>query len=439
MHKHNFAAYKTSTFSIDISNLEFDKAFYAKKDIPAFMHEYCHYIQDLTTISSILGFSLWLRDVVALTQIFCDGANKDIQIPLSRDQHGETINKFRKFYNIYCGNADDVFEIDFSTTSFIKRHLTNQNISLDGEDHIIGVNELEIENRSKKLYFGLIVLQEIQAYYAQQLAEKKLPDTEFTVKSEQLPSYPYKFGYFLFDEFDIEIDLETKFILIDLCLDTIQSPSVFLEVLDKLKGKKVTYFGNSKLDIVEIVEECRKLCSHSKEFALENIIPDLEKWSNGPGRKHLSQSIGWYLKEIRNVYKIKAHSKTFFSMAFILPWQDFARFYSIYAPPILMNDNIQNRSVSTTSTELDNIYKNNFDNATTIWAHRVLYDLLCSENLNQINNRCKCPLYENCTIRLELDVSYICKSAPWEIVKGKKMLYVNMEWLLILSDYGRMI
>ncbi len=68
MNTHQFASYKSGAFSIDVSNFEFEDEFVAKPDIPAFVHEYCHYIQDITTISSIFGFSLWMKliDTISL-------------------------------------------------------------------------------------------------------------------------------------------------------------------------------------------------------------------------------------------------------------------------------------------------------------------------------------------------------------------------------------
>ena len=423
MEQHNFAAYKAGTFSTDISNLTLADRFFEQKDIPAFVHEYCHYIQDITTISSIFGFSLWLRDVVALTKVFSDGEGKTISIPLDRDEYGETINKYRKYYNLYCGNPNHVFAIDYTKSVFVKRHMTVEEVPLDGKIQKLAVNEIEISHHTNKLFFGLIVLQEIQAFYAQQLAEKKLPSVELSVSADKLPSYPYKFGDFLFQQHNIDIDLETKFLLLDLCLDTVQATSVFLEVLEELKDKKVSYWGDDKTDLIAVVESCSKKCSYSTEIALENILPDLEMWSNGPGRKYLSEAIGWYLTQIKTVYGLKEiTSPTFFSMSFVMHWKDFALFFQCFPSPAYLNNGVLCRTVSTNSDDEDKEFIKNFEAATTIWSHRVLYDLLCSENHEQLNDRCSCPLYDNCHVRPQIGDDYTCKTAPWEIVKNEKKI-----------------
>jgi len=115
-----------------------------------------------------------MRDVVALTNVFSDGDGKTISIPLNRDEYGETINKFRKFYNLYCGDANVVLDLDYANHKFIQRHLTINDINLDGKKQKLAVNEIEISNRPERTFLGLVVLQEIHAYYAQQLVERKL-------------------------------------------------------------------------------------------------------------------------------------------------------------------------------------------------------------------------------------------------------------------------
>lgn len=424
MSLHNFAAYKSGTFATDISNLTTADRFFEPKDMPAFIHEYCHYIQDTTTISSIFGFSLWMRDLVAMTKIFSNGEGKTISIPLDRDEHGETINKYRKFYNLYCGDSQSVFELDYSNLKFQKRHLTVENINLDGRVQRLAVNEIELRNHPSKLFFGLIVLQEMQAFYAQKMAEMKLTGVEFSVKSDNLPSYPYKFGDFLFKEFDIEIDIGSKFLLIDLCLDTVQATSVFLEVLLDLKGKKVTFFGPNATDFVDYVNKAVTRCSYTTESALENILPDLKMWAKGDGRKYLTEALDWYVNQVEVTYGIKKFAApSFFSMPFCMDWKDFALFFQCFPSPVYLSNGILMRTTSIISDEEDQRFVKNYEAATTIWSHRILYDFLCSESIDQIHERCQCPLYENCHIRPEIGDDYTCKTAPWEIIKNEKQIF----------------
>jgi hypothetical protein len=423
MEHQNFASYKPGTFVVDLGQVEPAVKFFESKDMPAMVHEYCHYIQDISTISAIMGFSLWMRDVVNLTKVFSDGDGKTIAIPLEKDQFGENISKFRKYYSLYCGNPDDIFEIDYSLNSFVQHHFSTTEINLSGEKRVFGVNEIEFSNRPQKIFFGLIALQEMHAYYAQKLAESKSGDVVLSIYADSLASYPYKFGDHIFDIYNIQIDLPTKFVLIDLCLDTVQATSVFWKVLEKLRGLTVTFFGPDSTDLISVVKGCRAECSYSTNDALENILPDIKNWAEADGRDDLRSALSWYVRMIEGVYYFKSIGEiapTFFSLPFIMPWKDFAQFFQIYPFPAYFKTATLLGNVASDGNEDDNVaFKGSFEAASTFWVHRVLYDLLTVENVEQLKKRAHCPLFEGCTIKAQLDEEYICRTAPWEIVKGK--------------------
>ncbi len=422
MNSHQFASYKSGTFSIDVSNFEFEDEFVAKSDIPAFVHEYCHYIQDITTISSIFGFSLWMRDVVALTHVFSKGENKKITIPLSRDSYGETINKHRKFYNLYCGDPDDVFDLNLTELKYERTISDLKDISLDGQNRKLMINKIQFSNPDKQIHFGLIALQEIHAFYAQCLAEQRLEGTEFNIKTESLPSFPYKIGDFLFSEFNISIDLISKYVLVELCLDTVQAPSVFLQVLEQLRDKTI-HFSKETLELLRrSVIESDSSISWSKEDALKQIIPDLKQWSKDSSRKYLSQALKWYLDKIQLGLNMKKISDTIFTSGFYGDWNALAALQKIMPPPVYLDNGIMKKNYSRfpDNTDLEDEFEKSFEAASTIWSHRILYDLLVSETVDSINKKCKCPLFEGCTIKKVVGDEYTCATAPWEIMKNNK-------------------
>lgn len=417
----NYASYKPGTFTIDISNFEKAPQLFHERDMAAFIHEYCHYIQDITTISSIFGFSLWFRDLVNLINIISIAENNRIVIPLQRDIHGERINKFRSYYSLYCGDSNVVLEIDYNKNKFIKIISEVKEIKLDGNIQLLGINSIELSGLTDKFYFGLIVLQEINAFYSQQIAENNLVKFPPKVAAESLPSYPYKFGDFLFESFKINIDLETKFILTGLCLDTVQAPTVFLKVLEELNGGTFSMTDIHYLEIV--IEKCRASCSYSNEDALENILPDLQIWANSYGRDELTASLKWYILKVGVAMEFKRHhSSLFFLKSLSKGWAEIAALFHIFPPPVYIDSGILSGNASYLgNADLSAYLKAEFDAASTFWAHKILFDLLCSKNLKEIDQRSECPLFEGCEIRKENDqeYSYTCKRSPWEIVKGK--------------------
>ncbi len=417
--RETFASYSPSKFSIDITNLKYDGDNFKDESFPAFVHEYCHYIQDTTHISSIFGFSLWLRDIVFLTNVFSNGEKKTIEIPLSKDETDEVYGKFRKFYLIYCGTgrlertvAYDELIVDSIRTEII-------DIPLDNEVRTIAKNIITFKNNiTEEYHFGLIPLQEVQAYYAQKLCEKHLGDKNFDIPSSSLMVFPYRLGDLIFSHFNVIASDETKFLIADLCLDTVQAPKIFLSTIEALKDKNIEWERDKKL-IFDTIKTQETAFSYSKQTALKNIIPDIVMWSEDAQRVHLSKALKWYLKTIKLSSDIKENcSPTFYSYPFVMnSIQDFLMFNSCFPPPIIVNDKKFYRYYDKQNPEQDKIYDEHFEAASTIWMHWVLYDLLTSKTVAQINTKCKCPLIDNCEFKEAVGNEYYCATTPWLNIK----------------------
>lgn len=66
----NKAEYIPTKFIMDLSEIDWDENDQIiDATFPMFVHEYCHYIQDVSTISAILGLYCKIVDVLELTKI----------------------------------------------------------------------------------------------------------------------------------------------------------------------------------------------------------------------------------------------------------------------------------------------------------------------------------------------------------------------------------
>lgn len=416
----NHASYKPGTFTIDVSNFEIGKRLFHPRDMPAFLHEYCHYIQDVTTISSIFGFSLWLFDIANLTNIFSNGTGKTIMLPLSKDANGNPINQYRKFYNVFCGNSDDVFAIDYKVNKFQSITFEISELPLTNWTPSIRLNRIHLEGRTEPLQFRLIALQEIHAYYAQKISESFYPNEEFPYPADVLPSYPYRFGEHLFEAYGIHLPLQTKFHLVGMCLDTIQAPTVFLLVLEAIKGRTFDYDEKSLEELSLAVETARVACSYSAEEALEQIMPDLKRWAKGPGRTALCIALEWYILQVENAYRLKSEYPHAFNNFFCQGIGGLSTLYVAYPAPAFWNNGaLDGNAAADKEPGQDSIYKFNHEAASTFWALRILYDFLCAPDFDSLQKHSVCLLYDRCLVRPELGEDHTCKVAPWEIVRGK--------------------
>lgn len=416
----NFASYEVSTFTIDASQLHFDKlGMIVTEDFPAFVHEWWHYIQDITTISGQNGFYLWFRDIVRMTNITCDGEKKKIQIPLSKDEFNEVYSKYRKLYNIFCGPKRDIRIQD----AIIKREpdIDINGITIDGEERRLAKCTIYIKD--VEYYFGLIALQELNAFYAQKIIEQRFPNVEFNVKADNLPEFPYKVGDLLFEHYNIKADIETKFIVSTIVLDTLQAPAVFLLLLRELKEREIKY-ANDREEILNIFENISRQYSYPNSDAYEEWRKDYSNWLKDSSHEKLREALSWYINRIICATNLKSkHGLDTIPIAFALGTETMNGLYSCFPAPIIKIDEAILSQDIKENKQLSQAAKTDYENALIIWAHRRLYNLLKSTSFEEMQKNTKCPLYNDgkCFYLKSYteDKSYDCVTAPWMIVKGE--------------------
>ncbi len=421
MDKENFASYEPSSFAINATNLEFDQnGMIVKEDFPALIHEWWHYIQDISTITGQNGFYLWLRDIVRMTQVTCCGNNKKITIPLSRDAFDEVYSKYRRLYNIFCGEKT---EKDFEHPKITKEPTVIPNgISFDGEQHTFAKCGIEVNNEN--YYFGLIALQEINAFYAQKIAEEYVPNVTFNTPTDKLPYFPYKMGDLLFDYYKISCDLRTRFIITTRVLDSLQAPAVFLYLLKKLEGKSLQY-PKDKIFILKAVDEVSSKHSYPNSCAINEWWKDYNNWLRDNSHVMLRESLSWYLTTIGLADRAKSDLGADFFEGFLsdsLP--SLQKLYGLFPTPIIKKgEELYGQSI-VGNNDLTNSAKHDFDNAMVIWSHRRIYDLLSATSVDSINKNSCCPMYNegDCMYmsKYSSDKKYDCKTAPWMVIKGEK-------------------
>lgn len=421
MNTANYASYEASSFCVDASNLNFnEEGLITICDFPAFVHEWWHYIQDITTISGQNGFYLWMRDIVRMTSVTCTGNGNTITLPMKRDQYDECYSKYRKLYNIFCGEKiERRIENPLITE---EPQISPNGICFDGEEHTFAKCEVKVCN--EVFYFGLLVLQELNAFYAQKIVESYVERGKFNVPADSLPEFPYKMGDILFDYYHINCDIKTKFIISYLALDTIQSPTVFLYLLKALSGKNLNYTNNRD----EILSELHKVSStysHPNIDAIDEWSKDYSKWANDQGHVMMRESLQWYINTIIAVEKLKKkYGEDTFAIALSKGHEFLKKLYECFPAPLIKQGNEVKGQQIKSNEELNIAARHDFEQAIVIWSHRCIYDLLKSQKREEFVNNSICPLYNdgNCLYlnKYTSAKQYDCRTAPWMVVKGEK-------------------
>ena len=417
----NIASYEASSFAVNTSNLQFDSnGMVVKEDFPAFVHEWWHYIQDITTITGQNGFYLWMRDIARMTSITCNGAGKNISVPLPRDVYDEVYSKYRRLYNIFCGRK---YEERIETPQVTDEPTIDPNgIHIDGETRTFAKCRFKINDKEYDL--GLLVLQETNAYYAQKIAESYLPGVEFNVPADSLPEYPYKVGDLLFDYYHIGCDIRTRFIITMRAMDTIQSPAVFLNILKEFSGRCIEYERDRDL-ILSSISQVADECSHKNDEAINEWIKDYSNWINDGGHKIFTDSLVWYIAVMGAIEKMKdVYGVDTFESMISKGFGYLKHIYSCFPAPLIRRGSevLGQRIIG--NDKMSQMANNDFENALVVWFHRRIYDLLKSESKEDFEKNATCLIYNNgnCPYisKYKTDKSYDCKTAPWLVVKGEK-------------------
>lgn len=415
MESNDYTSYEPLAFTVMVDNLEFDPTtgFVVQSDFAAFIHEWWHYIQDISTVTGQNGFYLWLRDMARISKITCSKVGEEIHVPLNPDEYGEPMSKYRNLYNIFCGVKLE----EYIDTPKITEEPIIEQLPLEIDREMRTLPKCKVSICGKDFQFRLIALQEINCFYAQRIAEKYVADKP-KVPADSLPDFPYKVGEMLFDRYSIVSDDNCKFLISYLCLDSIQAPAVFLEVVKELAGRSLS-FDNDVDVIVEIVEKVAARLAWPNEDIYKEWSKDYVNWMNDPGHLYFTQAIQWFVCKWLLCDTIRSQNgKDFFVRKFCYNIGNLNHLYSLFPVPMFKrNGHILGSSILGYKAPVD--FQNEFDNALVLWAHKRIFEMLSIKDREKVNELATCKLYDNCPYREKVGKDYDCKTAAWEVVQGE--------------------
>lgn len=410
------ATYEPIAFTVTVDKLEFDPqtGFVVQSDFAALIHEWWHYFQEISTVTGQNGVYMWLRDMARISKISCSKVGEEIHIPLSKDEYGEPMSKFRKLYLLFCGKKEE-----YRITNPIITQAPDFNVielGVDGEKRTLPDCKIYINH--KDYDFRLIALQELNCFYAQKIAESFVTDAP-KVPADSLPEFPYRVGDLFFDYYRIICDDKVRFLISYLCLDTIQAPAVFLKVLKEFEGQELSF--DTDIELVEKkVGEIAGKYSWSNDDIYREWMKDYNNWMFDRGRQYLAKSIEWFVAKIRQCDAFRySQGHSVFAKVFCSGIAQLNKLYLCFPIPIfkqkgvLLGSNMvgENKTID---------FENEHENALILRYHKRLFDLLCAKDIKAVNDKAQCDIYDNCPYRDKVGRDYDCKTAVWEIVQGEK-------------------
>jgi len=413
----NKSEYSPGKFSMDLTEVDWDENNeITNETFPIYAHEYCHYIQDISTISGISGFYYKIIDLAELTKITCDSNGKIIKIPIEKDLEGYPIKKNKNLYAYYCGHVitlKDVFTFDPKVEETTE--ISIGNIKLN-----IPLFRLNSQGHSDILV-GTYALQESHAFYIQKLIETEINKDEnkqsvdFKIPAESLPLYPYRFVDYLFDLFNLKATSEIKAYLIELCLDTFLPMVTLIKVLELLKENGMT---TEKNEINNIVTYVLKSLDFPPSKDIQNTITEfLNNLIEDNNRDYFRKGVTWYLDTINKMREIR-NMRSYWIADALASYKHIKGFMSFYQPPFIIKNNqivyLQN------NLEKPGLSQDVLDSVTALFLYMHIFSLVTEFKFEEFNKLVCCPLFQNCNLRKEIKSDYRCKTSPWKISEDHK-------------------
>lgn len=416
MADNNYASYEPLAFTVTVDNLEFDPntKFVVQSDFAALIHEWWHYFQDVSTVTGQNGVYMWLRDMARISKITCAKVGEEIHIPLSRDEYGEPMSKFRKLYMYFCGDKEE-YRIEKPEITQ-KYDINIMELGIDGDTR--SLPDCKIYINEKQYDFRLIALQEVNSYYAQKIAETFVSESP-KVPADSLPEFPYKVGDLLFAHYNVDCDDRVKFLISYLCLDSIQAPAVFLKVVESLQGQTISF--ETDVDAIEkTINDVAATYAWTNDVIYKEWMKDYNNWMFDNGRQYLAKSIEWFVNKIRQCDAFRFYEgPSMFVRVFCAGISSLNKLYLCFPIPIFkQNGVLLGSSMVGDNDTID--FGNEHENALVLRYHKRLFDLLCVKESKDVNDKAQCDIFEHCPYREKVDRDYDCKTAVWEVVQGEK-------------------
>ncbi len=413
------AQYKPLSFTIHLFKITFDEDNrLSYKDYPVFVHEYMHFIQDIAYCSSVMGFLSFIDDVLSFVKEKSI-IDKHISIIKSAN-YGNCRNIFTYVDSpendliINQIKAITPLKSDFRGTIVSTGKNKNKIIAVDGigqiniEEHYADIQFSAVLNVCR-YNIGICDLQECQAYIAQRVVESILTASGHTNVETKPHILPYFLVDLLFDYKQVQADDKSKFIILDIVLDTLYPVSVLIALLEKYKEKKIDISVHHN-EIVKFVFTLESSIGKTKYEFYSDILDKHKALKAGNLNSHLIMALDTYLLIVRLLF-VTRENKNDILYDMVANSEIFYKFIKRLCPIIVENP-ISEMGVF--DSDLTDKFLNEYFFVTkgffSTLSHFFSY---ISDTKNVIEP--SCPLIGACALLKEKsELLHICTNTPWE-------------------------
>lgn len=401
----------------------------SENDISTFLHEYFHYLINISTFHGILELSLYnlQKYLFSHTMKNRKDGESDGSAVLEKSQKEELDSLF-KIIKIYYGDSIDLSWENTNTIGTIKQF--EERISI--RDTIIELSSATItyciynpksdSYSNEEIIIGVLDLEESLCM----LIEKEVMNN-----TEILSKYPYYLIEDICDKYNIKLKRNVLIYITFLSLLTSNPIKYFFNIIefisDKFTNRENEDFDQDKI-LTQIVSKQQYEFNHLSDIILKSVN-DLANASVGRGG---SEYISKYFQEVTTTIIDLRKSNIVFDLDILMSKkgsniQNISNLMSIVKPcDILFSKNefpvfsAFNCDYYVSFNQIDNLYNSSFTLSELLCMYASERHMVLShfnhnqiDQTNLIGHKC-CPHYAFCTQTFRTENQQICFTSPWK-------------------------
>ena len=405
--------YTPAFFHINISkNHSFEK--FSNEDFSVFLHEYIHFIQDVTTIYGLNNMYVQSEYIRYATHKVYKSNNRKFNIPIIPNANNEgNIYLNKAICKLTNGDDLEIKKIQKITHIEIINESTGvSNTPVDSLESVC-VNLIDGYGKEQVLIFGAISIMENMAYLLEQMI-----CPEYT----HSPDFPYSFAEKIVENIYPEFGKNrlNTLALCDSCLQYSNPGKVFVQFLSEVKSEK--WIPKLPECIYDKLLKRKVSLNGQREVSLEENFNELSELVKTQVKDYFNDPL--IFEDIRNwVDQLlnTAREIRFSDQYFIL---DIAR-----GGPLKSNkafektkDQLGTPLISNNSGECTLLYKNKPEGVDVGYFSAIGQIIALFESGN-----CDCSLYSICT-KYGNKVDERCNTNPWERCVDQLLCPYAMLW-----------
>lgn len=244
-------AYMPGFFIMDL-NMEFSNEFdlnkLEEKEKATLIHEYIHYLQEISTTSGICNFNHVVNMIQLYIRRVYEDKNKVVSIPISIENSGiKNAYLQDELMSLYLGNEKHKKINHVNKVCLEKEVIFNETFNIkEGSENEMSTVNIYYDDKEEPYIFGKTCISESMAY----LIEKHIYNSEKREKE-----FPYNSCELVCEKLYPELSKKYASItaICDMALMHYDSGRLFFEIL--LNMKKKNYIPNSAKDVYDFLDE----------------------------------------------------------------------------------------------------------------------------------------------------------------------------------------